>query len=140
MATKFCSTMVVDNLFSALYVPNGNLRLVIMTSSDVLPTIAGCSSPSDGMLAHSTKCGAAGNAFPTSSHIALVIGDTGLNRYMTIAACSCDDVLRTGIASYVCIIDDSSSVRFATTCTTQELTLGNKVNIGSWQITINQPT
>jgi len=136
MATKWCSTQTMDSIFSYLYTPVGNLKLVILTSCAVVPTIGNCCSASTNYcLALSTN-----PAFPTSSHIGGSIANSGENRVMTIGACSCDTINWTGIASYVALIADSSSVRYLTTCTTQALTSGNKVNIGSWTITINQPT
>lgn len=138
MGTKLCSTGVLDAELTYIYYAagtGGNLRIILMTSSDVNTpqAIASASSNSTGCLAQSTVGG-----FPTSDSFA--IGSTGNNRYITIPACSCDTILQTGVASYVAIVVDTSSIRYVTTCTTQAVTLGNKVNIGSWQITINQPT
>ena len=133
MGAKFTSTGVLDGLFAPIYVAGGNLMAVVMTSSDVVPTIAGSSTGSTGCLARSTVGGYMSTGYFT-------IATTSSGRCCTIGACSCDDVIQTGIASYVCIVDDASSVRYVTTCTTQSLSSGNKVNIGSWSITINQPT
>lgn len=133
MGTKWCSTGVLDSMFAYLYTKTGNLRLVVTTSSDILPTITACSSGQTSMLAQSTN-----DAFPGTSYF--TIANSGENRICTISACCSDTVRNTGIASYVCLIEDSSSIRYITTCTTQDLTVDNKVNIGTWTITINQPT
>ena len=134
MATKQCSTGVLDSLFASLYTFNGNGILVVMSSCAEWPTIANASSNStDYNLAQSSN-----PAFLTTGYFS--IGSSGNNRYCTIAACSCDLVYNGGVASYVALIDDTSSVRYVTTCTTQALTSGSKVNIGSWTITVNQPT
>lgn len=43
-------------------------------------------------------------------------------------------------ATHVCIVDDSSSaVLYTTTCTSQSLTAGNKVNTPAWDIEIRDP-
>lgn len=135
MAQKFCTTGVLDSLFAYLYTANGNLRIVVMNSCEDPPTtIANASSDNNThFIAQSTHDG-----FVTTDYF--TIGSSGNNRYCTIGACSCDTVRNSLIASYVCLIDDSSSIRYVTTCTTQSLTAGNKVNIGTWTITVNQPT
>ena len=134
MGAKFCSTAVLDGLFTPLYTAGvGNLVCVIMTSSDVIPTIAGSSTGSTGCLARSTVGG-----FMSTDYFTIASSSSG--RTCTIGACSCDDVIQTGIASYVVITDDGTDVKYVTTCTTQNLSSGNKVNIGSWSITIAQPT
>jgi hypothetical protein len=134
MATKYCSTNTCDALFAYIYTANGSMKTVILTSCAVVPTIANCCSAStDYCLALSTN-----PAYMTTGYY--TIANDGVNRKCTISACSCDTVNWTGIASYVALIDDSSTIRYMTTCTTQALTSGNKVNIGSWSITINQPT
>jgi len=133
MGAKFCSTGVLDGLFAPIYVAGGNLMTVIMSSSDVVPTIGGSSTGSTGCLARSTVGG-----YMSTGYFTIATSSSG--RCCTISACSCDDVIQTGVASYVCIVDDASSIRYVTTCTTQTLSSGNKVNIGSWSITIAQPT
>jgi hypothetical protein len=135
MGTKGCSTGIMDALLTAICTPNGNLRIVLMASSGASwpITIASASSNSTGCLAQSTNGG-----FPTTG--LFTIGSTGNNRYITIPACSCDTILQTDVASYVALIDDSSSIRYITTCTTQAVTAAGKVNIGTWQITVNIPT
>lgn len=136
MATKLCSTGVLDGLFSPIFnTAGGNIRIVLMASSDASTpmAIASASSNSTGLYAQSTVGG-----FATTGYF--TVGSSGNNRYCTISACSCDTILQTGVVSYVGIIGDSSSIRYMTTCTTQSVTSGNKVNIGTWTITINQPT
>ncbi len=133
MGSKFTSTGVLDGLFAPLYVAGGNLICVVMTSSDIVPTLAGSSVGTAGCLARSTVGG-----YMSTGYFTIATSSSG--RCCTISACSCDDVIKTGIASYVVITDDASSVRYVTTCTTQTLSSGNKVNIGSWSITISQPT
>ena len=140
MATKGCSTGMLNAFLDAIRTKGGgNLRIVLMASSGASwpITIVSASSNSTGCLAQSTG-GAAGGAFPTSDEF--VLGSCGDNQYITVPACSCDLVLQTDEAAYVAIIEDSSSIRYVTTCTTQAVTSGNKVNIGTWSITINQPT
>jgi hypothetical protein len=68
------------------------------------------------------------------------IANDGSGRKVTISACSCDTVLRNGDACVVALLETNSGPRYITTVTTQALVFGNKVNIGSWSITINQPT
>jgi len=127
MSAPFCSTGVLDSIFAPLYsTAGGNLRLAVVSSSDLVPTIAGCSS--DHCL-----------VFASITTGYFTIANSGDNRVCTISACSCDDVIATGTASYVCIFEDASAMRLATVVTTQALTTGNKVNIGSWTITVAQP-
>lgn len=136
MGTKGCSTAVMDALLINVCTPGtGNLRIVLMASSGASwpITIASASSNSTGCLAQSTVGG-----FPTTG--GFTIGSSGNNRYISIPACSCDTILQTDVASYVALIEDSSSIRYVTTCTTQAVTSGNKVNIGTWSITVNIPT
>ena len=131
MGSKFSSTGVLEGLFSTLY--GGTPRIVLMTSSDVIPTITGASSNASGCLVQATQ-----GAYPSTSYF--VVTSSGNNRVCQILACSCDVAYNSGVASYVCLIDPSSSIRYVTTCTTQSITAGNKVNIGTWYITVNQPT
>lgn len=128
---KECSTGVLDSIFSYLY--TSTMRIEVTTSSS--PTsLAGASSNSTGCLVHSTVGG-----FPTTDYFTL--GSSGNNRYCTISACSCDSVLQTGMAACVILFNVScSEVSYVTTCTTQDLTSGNKANIGTWTITVNQPS
>ncbi len=130
---KHCSTATLDGLFAPLYTAVGNLMFVVMTSSDLVPTMAGCSSGSVGHLARSTVGG-----YPTTGYFTIATSSSG--RCCVISACSCDDVLQSGIAAQIVLVDDASNPKYQTTCTTQSLTSGSKVNIGSWVITINQPT
>jgi len=37
-------------------------------------------------------------------------------------------------------VNPATMINYVTTCTTQTLTAGNLVNIGTWTITVNQPT
>lgn len=132
MGSKWCSTSVMDGLFAPLYV--GAPRIICMTSSDALPTITGASSNQPGCLVQSTVA-----VFPGTSYF--TIANDGENRKCTISACSCDTVLNSGVASYIVICDPASTImRYVTTCTTQDLVAGNKANIGSWIITIAQPS
>ncbi len=137
MGTKGCSTAIMDALLWAVggAAGGGNIRIVLMASSGASwpVTIASASSNSTGCLAQSTMGG-----FPTSDNF--TVGSSGNNRYISVPACSCDTVLQTDVASYVAIIADSSSIRYVTTCTTQAVTSGNKVNIGTWSITVSIPS
>lgn len=124
----FCSTGVLDGMFSGLYsTAGGNLRIAITSSSDVVPTLTGCSS---------NTC----LAFASLTTAYFTIATSSSGRVCVITACSCDDVLKTGVAANCVIFESASSVRYATVVTTQTLTTGNKVNIGSWQIFLGQPT
>lgn len=130
---KQCSTGVMANIFAYLYSNASTMRIMVVTSSSPL-NIAGTSSNSADCLAISTNA-----AYPTTGHF--VVADAGNNLQCTIGACSCDTVLRNGQAACVIIVNIScSEVMYVTTCTTQDLTAGSKVNIGSWVITVNQPT
>lgn len=128
-ASKECSTGEMDAIFAYLYA--STFRIIVTT--DTSPTsLAGCSSSQ--WLAGSTMGG-----FPTTDY--LTIGSSGNNRYMTIAACTSDWVRNTGVAAAVVMFNVTcSEVMLVTTVTTQTLTAGNKVNIGSWTLTVNQPT
>lgn len=136
MGTKLCSTGVLDSLFAPIYnTAGGNIITVLMTSSDINTPmfVASASSNSTGCYAQSTNGGYMSTGYFT-------VANSGNNRVLTISACSCDVILQTGVVSYVAIVGDASSIRYVTTCTTQAVTQGNKVNIGSWTITVNQPT
>ena len=53
---------------------------------------------------------------------------------------SIDGVASSSSATHVCAVDDSSSaVLYTTTCTSQNLTGGNKVNTPAWDIEIRDP-
>lgn len=126
---KECSTGVLDNIFAYLYA--STMRIMVTTSSS--PTaLASCSS--DGNLVQSSV-----GSYPTTDYFTL--GSSGNNRYCTISACSCDTVMNSGIAACVVLFNVTcSEASYVTTCTTQSLTAANKCNIGSWTITVNQPT
>lgn len=129
---KSCSTGVLDSIFN--FLSTSTMRFIVMTSSGPAAGIVAASSPSSAYcLAQATVGG-----FPTTDY--LTYGSSGLNRYMTIAACSCDIVRWTGIAACVAIVNPATMINYVTTCTTQTLTQGNLVNIGTWTITVNQPT
>ncbi len=132
---KVCDHAVLDSLFAYLYgqASCSELRIVVTTSSSPLSAVGATTA---GMaLAQSTNA-----AYPSTGFF--TVGTTGTaNRYCTIGACSCDDVVITGNAACVILYSTAlNEVMYVTTCTTQTLTTGNKVNIGTWQITVNQPT
>lgn len=126
---KECSSGLLGNFFEYLY--GSTFRIEVVTSSS--PTsLAGASSGA--CLVRSTVGG-----YPTTSYF--TAGTSGNNQYIAISACSSDDVINTGNAACVILFNVScSEVMYVTTCTTQVLTSGNKANIGTWSITINQPT
>ena len=67
-------------------------------------------------------------------------GDTS-GRKVTVAAQSSISVDATGTAAHVAIVDTSSSaLLYVTTCTSQSLTSGNKVNTPAWDIEIRDPS
>ena len=126
---KECSTGVLDTIFGYLYA--STMRFHVTTSSS--PT-ALASNTSGAYLVGATE-----PSFPTSDY--LTIGSSGNNRYCTIAACSCDIVRATTTAACVVWFNPTcSEAMYVTTCTTQDLTAANKCNIGTWTITVNQPT
>ncbi len=130
---KLCSTAVLNGLLLSIVDRSTTFYINVVTSSSPLSIAASSTSQTD-CLVHSSLGGIPTTAFFT-------FGDSSNNRYMTISACSCDSVLNTGIAANVIIINATcTEVMYATTCTTQTLTAGNKCNIGSWTITVNQPT
>jgi len=134
---KKCSTGVLDHLFEYIYEDGAtsSLRFCVVSSTGELE-VAGCSSPR--ALVVSTG-GPGATLWPGTSWFTLL--SSGDNRCMTISACSCDDVYNSGNAAAVVIFSTAKNeVIYATTCTTQALTAGSKVNIGSWTITVNQPT
>lgn len=126
---KECSTGVLDSIFGYLY--GSTFRIHVTT--DTSPTVL-ASNSSGGCLVQSSV-----GSYPTTAY--LTIGSSGNNRYMTIAACSCDAVLNSGTAACVVLFNVTcSEAMYVTTCTTQALTAANKCNIGTWTITVNQPT
>ena len=128
---KAYSTGVLDSIFGYLYA--STCRIMVTTSSSALLMSAATSGDS-ACLVQSTVGG-----YPTTDYFTL--GSSGDNRYCTISACSCDTVYNNGMAASVIIVNITcSEVMYATTCTTQDLVAGNKCNIGSWTITVNQPT
>lgn len=134
---KHCSTAVLDAmLYKLSSAGGGNLVFGVVTSSDLVPTIAGCSSGSTGFLVRTS--GGVGGDYPTTNYFLIATSSSG--RCVIISACSCDAVLQDGRATQIILFNDASEPIYQTTCTSQDLTAGNKVNIGSWVITINQPT
>lgn len=136
---KQCSTDVLDSIFAYIYGKTTGMAFCVMTSSGPSAGIVAASSPSSAFcLALAPTTGLVANEGVSTAYYTL--GSSGLNRYMTIGACSCDEVLWTGAACVVAIVRTSSSIAYVTTCSCQLLTAGNKVNIGTWTITVNQPT
>lgn len=128
---KECSTGVLDSIFGYLFA--STCRIMVTTSSS--PTLlAGASSDQTPCIVQSTVGG-----YPTTDYFTL--GSSGNNRYCTISACSCDTVLHSGMAACVILFNVTcSEVMYVTTCTTQDLVAANKCNVGTWTITVNQPT
>ena len=137
VGVKLCSSSVLDSLLVFIRDKCTQFQIHVQSSSSPL-ILAGNASASTDCLVIST--GGPGGAYPTTGF--LTFGASGLNSYMTIAACSCDTVIHTGQAANVTIVVGaaSSEVIYATTCTTQDLTATSKCNIGTWSITVNQPT
>jgi len=129
---KYCTTGILDGFFSGLYsTAGGNLRIVVLESSAVVPTLASVSSNSTGFLAYTSVNITTGN---------FVVSNDTSGRKVTIAAYSSAAILRDGNACVVAIVEDASGPRYVTTVTTQALVTGGKVNIGSWVISIDQPS
>lgn len=62
-------------------------------------------------------------------------------RKTTVSAKSNVDVTASGTANHVALVTSSgTTVRYVTTCTSQAVTNGNKVNIPAWDIEIADPT
>lgn len=130
---KECSTGPLDGFLAYLYNNSTQLKIMVTTSSSPM-AIANASSNNAGVLVISTN-----PSIPTTAYY--TVGSSGNNRYIAITACSSDTVLRDGIAACVILVSAcSSEVMFVTTCTTQSLTSGSKANIGTFSITITQPT
>ena len=131
---KLASSSVLESLLVFIRDKCTQFQIHVQSSSSPL-VLAGNASASTDCLCIST-C----PSYPTTSNLSF--GASGLNQYMTIAACSSDVVIHTGMAANVTIVVGaaSSEVIYATTCTTQDLTATSKCNIGAWSITVNQPT
>ena len=134
---KLCTSGVLESLLVYIRDKCTQFQIHVQSSSSPL-VLAGCASGSTDCLVITT--GGPGGAYPTTAY--LTSGTSGNNQWMQIAACSCDTVIHTGMAANICIVVGaaSSDVIYATTCTTQDLTATSKCNIGSWSITVNQPT
>lgn len=129
---KYCSTSVMDAFFAGLYsTAGGDLKLAVLESSAVVPTIASACSVSTGWLADTSL------KLTTAD---FTVGTCSSCRYIEIAAQSSMLVHRSGIATVVVIVESASGPRYVTTVTTQDLVATNKVNTGAWSITIHQPT
>lgn len=129
---KYCSTFTLDAFLAGVYTSaGGTLKLAVLESSAVVPTIGSVSSNSTGWLADST-------AILTTD--LFTVGTCSSCRYIEISAISSLSVHRAGIATVVAIVESASGPRYVTTVTTQALEAGNKVNVGAWSITIHQPT
>lgn len=126
---KECSAGYLDSIFSYLYA--STVRIIVTTSSS--PTCLASASSNSKALVVSTN-----PSYPTTAYFS-VVGSSGTNRYISISACSCDDVKQAGAATCVIIFNVTcSEVIYVTTCACQELTTG-KANIGTWSITVQQP-
>jgi hypothetical protein len=66
-------------------------------------------------------------------------GDTS-GRKVTVAAKSGVSISASGTATHVVLDDNSSTLFYVTTVTSQPLTSGGTVDIGSWKIEIADPT
>jgi len=71
------------------------------------------------------------------------IGDGDVSgRKVTVAAQNGASVVASGDATHVVLATGGSTdvLRYVTTCTTQTLTSGNTVNVGSWDVEVADPT
>jgi len=71
------------------------------------------------------------------------IGDGDVSgRKITISAQNGASVVASGDADHVVLATGGSTdvLRYVTTCTTQTLTSGNTVNVGSWDVEVADPT
>ncbi|MCA1781913.1 MAG: hypothetical protein LC679_06985 [Intrasporangiaceae bacterium] len=59
-------------------------------------------------------------------------------RKVTVAAKAGIDVTATGTANHIAI-SDGSNLLYVTTCTSQALTTGNKVDLGAWAVEVRAP-
>jgi hypothetical protein len=78
-------------------------------------------------------------AMTVSTDYTLADGTSG--RKITVAAKSDVDVDAAGTATHIALVSTGdSTLRYVTTCTSQALALGNKVNFPAWDIQINDPS
>lgn len=76
----------------------------------------------------------------TPSFTGPVAGDGGgTSRKLTVNASNSNTADASGTASHVTLID-GAVVLYVTTCTSQAVSSGNTVNIGSWDVEIGTPT
>jgi len=64
----------------------------------------------------------------------------GGGRQVTVAAKSGVSITASGSATHIVLHDNASTRLYVTTCTSQSLTSGGTVDVGSWVITIGDPT
>lgn len=69
-----------------------------------------------------------------------VISDGTSGRKTTISEQAGIEILASGTATHICLMDASAKLLYVTTCTSQVLTDGNTVTIPAWTITIADPT
>lgn len=117
-----------DNSMDRMFIYLANSTKIIVCTSSSPEGLAAASSNSGALVLASVG----GTSY-------FSIGDYAGGRQVTISACSCDSVVQNGVAACVILLNASSEVSYVTTCTTQQLTAGNKANIGSWVIQIADP-
>ncbi len=130
---KFLHDDVLDSLLDAI-ADNGD-RLTICTQQPTTYTEAASGGGGGGyMIAWVSLTPSGGGPDYTYS-------DAVSGRQAEVAAQSAFDVLETGTATHVAIVDSSNlALKSVTTCTSQALTSGGLVATPSWVITVNDPT
>lgn len=90
--------------------------------------------------AHATASYMLASVSVSASDFAIANGSSG-GRKVTITSQNSVSVTTTGAAQRICLVSTASSILlYKTECSAQSISSGNKVNIGSWKITINDPT
>jgi len=85
-----------------------------------------------------TSYALAATAFTSANFTGPTSGSSG-GRKLTVNAFNSVSVDSSGSAQHVALVD-GTRLLYVTTCTTQSLTSGNKVNIPSWKMEIGDPT
>ena len=130
---KFLHDDVLDSLLDAI--ADFGDRLTVCTQQPTTYTHAASGSGDNGyMIAWNPLTPSGGGPDYTYS-------DSVSGRQAEVAAQSSFDVLTTGTATHIAIIDVSAEKLLAvTTCTSQALTAGGLVATPSWVITVTDPS
>lgn len=84
-----------------------------------------------------TSYALAATAFTSANFTGPTSGSSG-GRKLTVSAFNSVSVDSSGSAKHVALVS-GTALLYVTTCTTQSLTSGNKVNIPSWKMEIGDP-